>query len=54
MTKKEAIEALTGKASASASELKAAFDAMKETSEYKTNLVFRTFLLDLLQTANAN
>ena len=47
MSPKDVREAFTGRAGASLKEFKTAYEAMKETNEYKTNLVFRTFIEDL-------
>ena len=47
MTPKDVREAFTGKANASLNEFKAAYEAMKQTNDYQTNLVFRTFIEDL-------
>ena len=46
-------KAFTGKAKASANEFKAAYEAMKQTNEYKTNLVFRTFVEDAFNLGNS-
>ena len=40
-------KAFTGKVGSTAQEFKSAYLAMKETNEYKTNLLFRTFIEDL-------
>ena len=44
---------LTGKTNATYQEFKTAYEAMKQTSEYKTNLAFRTFLEDLFQVGSS-
>ena len=43
----------TGKANATAKEFTDAYNAMKETDNYKTNLLFRTFVEDLFNIGNA-
>lgn len=48
MTPADIRQAFTGKINATKSEFKAAYEAMKQTSDYKTNLAFRTYIENAL------
>ncbi len=51
LTPKQAKEALAGKFNASRKEIVNAYNQMKATDDYKTNLLFRNFVNDLYQSA---
>ena len=53
MSPKDIKQAFTGKVNSTASEFKAAYEAMKQTTDYKTNLVFRTFVEDAFSIGSA-
>ena len=53
MSPKNIRQAFTGKANATAKEFKAAYEAMKQTNDYKTNLLFRTFVEDAYNIGSA-
>lgn len=53
MSPKDIRKAFTGKANATAKDFKAAYEAMKQTNDYKTNLLFRTFVEDAYNIGSA-
>ena len=53
MSPKNIRQAFTGKANATAKDFKAAYEAMKQTNDYKTNLLFRTFVEDAYNIGSA-